>query len=32
VAKDSSGKLYNKLLGVAQKDVVDVFSAKCKMK
>jgi branched-chain amino acid transport system substrate-binding protein len=31
VAKDSSGKLYNKLLGVAQKDVVDAFSGKCKM-
>ena len=32
VAKDSSGKLYNKLLGVAQKDVADVFAAKCPMK
>jgi branched-chain amino acid transport system substrate-binding protein len=32
VAKDSSGKLYNKLLGVAQKDVVDAFSSKCQMK
>jgi branched-chain amino acid transport system substrate-binding protein len=32
VAKDPSGKLYNKLLGVAQKDVVDVFNAKCPMK
>jgi branched-chain amino acid transport system substrate-binding protein len=31
VARDASGKLYNKLLGVAQKDVVDVFAAKCKM-
>ena len=31
VARDSSGKLYNKLVGVAQKDVVDVFAAKCKM-
>jgi len=32
VAKDPSGKLYNKLLGVAQKDVVDAFSGKCPMK
>ena len=32
VAKDSSGKLYNKLLGVAQQDVSDVFAAKCPMK
>ena len=32
VAKDSSGKLYNKLLGVAQKDVVDAFNGKCQMK
>ena len=31
VARDPSGKLYNKLVGVAQKDVVDVFAAKCKM-
>jgi len=31
VAKDSSGKLYNKLLGVAQKDVVDAFNGKCRM-
>jgi branched-chain amino acid transport system substrate-binding protein len=32
VAKDSSGKLYNKLLGVAQRDVVDAFNGKCSMK
>ena len=32
VARDSSGKLYNKLLGVAQKDVVDAFSRNCPMK
>ena len=32
VAKDPSGKLYNKLLGVAQKDVVDAFNGKCAMK
>ncbi|MGQ0651972.1 MAG: ABC transporter substrate-binding protein [Betaproteobacteria bacterium] len=32
VGRDASGKLYNKLVGVAQKDVVDVFAARCKMK
>jgi branched-chain amino acid transport system substrate-binding protein len=32
VAKDPSGKLYNKLLGVAQKDVLDAFNGKCAMK
>jgi hypothetical protein len=32
VAKDASGKLYNKLLGVAQKDVADAFAGKCPMK
>ena len=31
VAKDADGKLYNKLLGMAQKDVVDAFASKCRM-
>jgi len=32
VARDASGKLYNKLLGVAQKDVSDAFAGNCPMK
>lgn len=32
VAKDSEGKLYNKLVGVALKDYEDAFHAKCPMK
>jgi branched-chain amino acid transport system substrate-binding protein len=32
VSKDASGKLYNKLIGVAQADVVDAFAGKCPMK
>lgn len=32
VAKDASGRLYNKLLGVAIKDSVDAFHQKCPMK